>query len=122
MFEMEERNIDGVRLRTWKAAPPTLRSVLDLSPGHGDADYVVYGDERTTFAAHYRRVATLARRLHEDLGVRKGYGLAWEVPMPAPRELDALGDAFRPYRSVAAWYCWRAVELYARAAKSALTG
>ena len=56
-----------------------------------------------------------------DLGVRKGYGLAWGIPMPSARELAPLGDSFRPYRSVVAWYCWRAVELYARAADSALT-
>jgi DNA-3-methyladenine glycosylase II len=57
-----------------------------------------------------------------DFGVRRGYGLAWEVPMPTARELEPLGDPFRPYRSVAAWYCWRAVELYAGAAASAVTG
>ncbi len=56
-----------------------------------------------------------------DLGVRRGYGLAWQVPAPTARELTPLGDRFRPYRSVAAWYCWRAAELYAGAAQSALT-
>jgi DNA-3-methyladenine glycosylase II len=56
-----------------------------------------------------------------DLGVRKGYGLAWGVPTPTPRQLDPLGDPYRPYRSVAAWYCWRAAELYAGAADSAMT-
>ena len=56
-----------------------------------------------------------------DLGVRRGYGLAWEVPMPTEKQLDPLGDPFRPYRSVAAWYCWRAAELYGAAAESALT-
>jgi DNA-3-methyladenine glycosylase II len=56
-----------------------------------------------------------------DLGVRRGYGLAWGVPMPTARELQPLGDPYRPYRSVVAWYCWRAVELYADAADSALT-
>ncbi len=56
-----------------------------------------------------------------DLGVRRGYGLAWEVPMPSAKELVPLGDPFRPYRSVAAWYCWRAVELFSGAAESALT-
>jgi DNA-3-methyladenine glycosylase II len=56
-----------------------------------------------------------------DFGVRRGYSLAWEVPMPSARELQPLGDRYRPYRSVAAWYCWRAVELYAGAADSALT-
>jgi DNA-3-methyladenine glycosylase II len=56
-----------------------------------------------------------------DLGVRKGYGLAWGIPMPTAKELDPLGEPLRPYRSVAAWYCWRAVELYSGAADSALT-
>ena len=56
-----------------------------------------------------------------DLGVRRGYGLAWQVPTPTARELKSLGEAFRPYRSVAAWYCWRAAELYAGAGDSALT-
>jgi DNA-3-methyladenine glycosylase II len=48
-----------------------------------------------------------------DFGVRQGYGLAWKVPMPTARELEPLGDPYRPYRTVVAWYCWRAVELYA---------
>src|SRR5438309_1302680 len=56
-----------------------------------------------------------------DFGVRRGYGLAWKVPMPSARELQPLGDPYRPYRSIAAWYCWRSVELYAAAADSALT-
>jgi DNA-3-methyladenine glycosylase II len=57
-----------------------------------------------------------------DLGVRRGYGLAWQVREPTERELRPLGEPFRPYRSVAAWYCWRAAELYADAAGSVLTG
>ena len=56
-----------------------------------------------------------------DLGVRRGYGLAWQVPTPTARELQPLGDPYRPYRSVLAWYCWRAAELYGQAADSALT-
>jgi DNA-3-methyladenine glycosylase II len=56
-----------------------------------------------------------------DLGVRKGYGLAWKIPMPTPKVLEALGEPLRPYRSVAAWYCWRACEIYAGAGESALT-
>jgi DNA-3-methyladenine glycosylase II len=56
-----------------------------------------------------------------DLGVRRGYGLAWQVPTPTARELQPLGDPYRPYRSVLAWYCWRAAELYAQAADSAMT-
>jgi 3-methyladenine DNA glycosylase/8-oxoguanine DNA glycosylase len=46
-----------------------------------------------------------------DYGVRMGFARAWGLPEPpTPEVLAALGDPFRPYRSVAAWYCWRAVE------------
>jgi DNA-3-methyladenine glycosylase II len=56
-----------------------------------------------------------------DFGVRHGYGLGWNVPTPTARELEPLGDLYRPYRTVVAWYCWRAAELYAGAGRSALT-
>ena len=54
-----------------------------------------------------------------DLGVRKGYATAWVLPdLPTPKELDAYGETFRPYRSVAAWYCWRAVDTVLPASSS----
>jgi DNA-3-methyladenine glycosylase II len=47
----------------------------------------------------------------DDYGVRKGYALAYGMKeLPKPKHLDELGEPFRPYRSVAAWYCWRAVD------------
>ena len=49
----------------------------------------------------------------DDLGVRQGYAIAWDIdPAPTARRLGPLGDRFRPYRSVAARYCWEAVALY----------
>jgi DNA-3-methyladenine glycosylase II len=46
-----------------------------------------------------------------DYGVRVGYGRAFGlVETPTPRELEALGERFKPYRSVVAWYCWRAAD------------
>jgi len=46
-----------------------------------------------------------------DYGVRAGYGVAYGLATPPdPAELDGLGERFAPYRSVAAWYCWRALE------------
>jgi DNA-3-methyladenine glycosylase II len=49
----------------------------------------------------------------KDLGVRKGYmltyGSGW---LPDPADLLEHGEIWRPYRSVASWYLWRAVELY----------
>ncbi len=47
----------------------------------------------------------------DDLGVRKGYMLLHGLDeMPKPKELMALGEIYKPHRSVAAWYMWRAIE------------
>lgn len=47
----------------------------------------------------------------EDYGVRRGWtAVHRKRQMITPRALMAEGDKFRPYRTVAAWYCWRAVE------------
>ncbi len=56
-----------------------------------------------------------------DLGIRKGFGLAWSIPTPTPKQLDALGEPYRPYRTILAWYCWRAAQLYAGTAATAVT-
>jgi long-chain acyl-CoA synthetase len=71
-FEMEEMVIRGVPTRIWKTAPPTLRSVLELSRGHGDQTYLVYEDERISYTEHFRMVAQLATVLIEEYGVKKG--------------------------------------------------
>ena len=48
----------------------------------------------------------------DDLGIRQGYALAWNIdPPPTPKQLEPLGDRFSPYRSVVARYCWAAVPL-----------
>src|SRR4051812_140762 len=72
LFEMESIIVDGVPLRAWKSAPPTLRAVLDLSSLHGDKTFVVYEDERISFGDHYRMASTFAQRLIERYGVAKG--------------------------------------------------
>lgn len=47
----------------------------------------------------------------DDYGVRKGWALAHRKrDLPAPRALRDEGEKFRPYRTIAAWYCWRAVD------------
>ncbi|HEV7656450.1 MAG TPA: hypothetical protein VGP36_17180 [Mycobacteriales bacterium] len=51
-----------------------------------------------------------------DLAIRRGFGLAWEIPEPTEKQLIPLGAPFRPYRSVLAWYCWRSAQLHGRAA------
>jgi DNA-3-methyladenine glycosylase II len=45
-----------------------------------------------------------------DLGVRRGWERIYKLKEEIkPTELDKKGDKFRPYRSVVAWYCWRAL-------------
>jgi DNA-3-methyladenine glycosylase II len=47
----------------------------------------------------------------DDYGVRKGWATAHRLAaLPTPKALQAEGERFRPYRSVAAWYCWRAMD------------
>ena len=47
----------------------------------------------------------------DDWGVRSGYTRARRLDEPvAPRELAAIGERWAPYRSVAAWYLWRAAD------------
>lgn len=47
----------------------------------------------------------------DDFGVREGYRVLHELEeQPKPRDLAAIGEAWSPYRSTAAWYLWRAVE------------
>ena len=69
---MEDLTIRGIPTRTWKSAPSTLRTVLELSAHHGDKDFLVYEDERMTFAEHFRAVAALAHELVERFGITKG--------------------------------------------------
>ncbi|HYC31035.1 MAG TPA: DNA-3-methyladenine glycosylase [Gemmatimonadales bacterium] len=47
-----------------------------------------------------------------DLGVRKGYALTFRTRgLPEPAAMSRRAERWRPYRSVASWYLWRALEL-----------
>jgi 3-methyladenine DNA glycosylase/8-oxoguanine DNA glycosylase len=47
-----------------------------------------------------------------DYGVRKGFALTYKLKdLPTPKELLQHGERWRPHRSTAAWYLWRALEL-----------
>ncbi len=48
----------------------------------------------------------------DDYGVRKGFAKMRKLAeLPKPKELMPLGEKWRPYRSVASWYLWRAAEM-----------
>ena len=46
-----------------------------------------------------------------DLGVKKGWSVTYgKKHMPTPKQLLAFGERWRPYRTVASWYMWRAFQ------------
>jgi 3-methyladenine DNA glycosylase/8-oxoguanine DNA glycosylase len=53
-----------------------------------------------------------------DYGVQKGFALTYRKRrIPKPKELARFGERWRPYRTVASWYLWRAVELSGKDAR-----
>jgi DNA-3-methyladenine glycosylase II len=46
----------------------------------------------------------------DDYAVRKAYGLVFGIPEPKPKEMQARAEAWRPWRTTAAWYLWRSLE------------
>lgn len=58
-----------------------------------------------------------------DYGVQKGFALTYgKRKIPKPRELAKFGERWRPYRTVASWYMWRAVESAGKAARKITKG
>lgn len=68
--------IRGIEYNVFKGGPQTLREYTDIALGHGDADFLVYEDERFTFTQTWRRAAGFAQSLVNDLGVKKGDRIA----------------------------------------------
>ncbi|HTO58425.1 MAG TPA: class I adenylate-forming enzyme family protein, partial [Pseudomonadales bacterium] len=71
-FEMEKAVIRGLEYRVWKSTPRDLRVVFEEMRAHGDKDYIVYEDDRLTYAGAIRASATLAHLLRDKYGVKKG--------------------------------------------------
>lgn len=46
----------------------------------------------------------------DDFAVRKAYGLLFGIADPKPKEMRERAEAWRPWRTVAAWYLWRSLE------------
>jgi len=109
-----------------------LASIRDLSAKVGDGSVVLDASSRRSDDAIVAGLTTVRgigrwtaemylmfelRRFDvwpvDDLGVRQGYGVAWRFAVtPTAKELEPLGDRFRPYRSIVARYCWEAVALF----------
>lgn len=71
-FTMSTIEVRGVPMRVFDAAPANVRQLFGLSAGHGGKDYLVYEDERLTYAEVHAMVRSLAGVLHDTYGVRRG--------------------------------------------------
>lgn len=74
-FEVAEVQVRGTMIKSYAAAPPSLREVWLASTAFADRDYLVYGDERRTYTQAHRDVAALASWL-SDQGVVPGDRIA----------------------------------------------
>jgi long-chain acyl-CoA synthetase len=70
-FELETVEIRGVATRTWKNGPKLLTDLLEAARAFGDAEFLVYRDQRVTFSGFERAVAAAAWHL-VDWGIRPG--------------------------------------------------
>lgn len=70
-FEMDSATIDGIDTRIWKNAPADLTQLIALSRTHGDRLATIHEDQRVSYDAQYRAIATLATELRA-IGVGKG--------------------------------------------------
>jgi len=96
-LEIEEVTVRGVTMKAWKNSPPSLRSVIEAGRAHGERIFLVYEDERVSFEAFHRAVATLAKEFASQ-GVAKGDRVAivmrnlpeWVVAFYAGASLGAI--------------------------------
>ena len=70
-FEIQEVEVRGVGLRAYKNTPPNIRALWLSTATYGDREYLVYQDERITYAQAHAQVSAIAAWLW-DQGVRPG--------------------------------------------------
>jgi long-chain acyl-CoA synthetase len=71
-YEVETIDVEGVEVRAFKHAPPTLGAIFDTARSRGDEVFLVYEDERWSFAEVMQHVDALGALLVERYGVQRG--------------------------------------------------
>jgi long-chain acyl-CoA synthetase len=71
-YELSEVDVGGVPTKIFTHAPPSLRHLFAAARGHGDATFLVYEDERWSFAEVMRHVDAMAALLVDRYGVQPG--------------------------------------------------
>ncbi len=71
-FETTTIEVRGIPTKVFTSAPPNMRVLWEMAVAHGDRDYIVYEDERYTYADVDAQVRALAQLLHDTHGVGEG--------------------------------------------------
>lgn len=71
VFEMDETIINGLKLRTYVNLPPSIRDLWLSTLPHAAKDYLVYEDERYTYAETHLKILAVVYLL-KSYGVKKG--------------------------------------------------
>lgn len=71
-YETTQVEIRGITYTAFANAPDSLRDLFDLTRAYGDTEYLVYEDERYTYAQVYAAADGFAAALQQRYGVRKG--------------------------------------------------
>ena len=118
---LRSAGLSGAKTKTVKGIADAIHTgVLDLDQAltHPDDSAVVAQLTKLWGVGRWTAEMFLMFTMHRldvwptgDLAMRKGWNIVHgESGDIDPRILEPLGDPLRPYRSVVAWYCWRAVE------------
>ena len=104
-FETAPLEVDGQTVTAFKHAPRTLRDLVRSTAARGDVVFLVYEDERWTFARFHEEVAALATALVERYGVERGDRVAvamrnypeWVVSFAAVTAVGAVSVSFNAW-------------------------
>lgn len=119
--ELRSVGLSGAKAKTIKGLAHAVHTgVLDLEQAltHPDDSAVVAELTKLWGIGRWTAEMFLMFTMHRldvwptgDLAMRKGWNIVHGAQGDIdPKVIEPLGDPLRPYRSVVAWYCWRAVE------------
>ena len=119
--DLRSAGLSGAKAKTIKGLAHAVHTgVLDLEKAltHPDDSAVVAELTKLWGIGRWTAEMFLMFTMHRldvwptgDLAMRKGWNIVHGASGDIdPDVIEPLGDPLRPYRSVVAWYCWRAVE------------
>ena len=71
LFAITTTEVNGVEVRSFALAPPTLRDIWGMTEAHAEKDYIIYGDERWLYKDAHAEVASIGNWLLAN-GVQPG--------------------------------------------------